>query len=197
MDPESKSPDPKELQELMARSGPRLKAYVRLKAGPILLERESADDLVQSVYRDILENFDRFGHGGEKGMHRWLFKTAERKIADRYEYYGAQKRDIRRESRLPAAPFSDTGSVEDEEQLLACYRGFYTPSQQAEAREELARFEWGFAKLPPEQQEVVLRAKLLGESRREIAEALDKSEEAVRAQLYRALSVLAAHMDDL
>lgn len=179
------------LDTLLERYLPGLRAYVRLRAGPRLLEKESSSDLVQSVCRDILENLDRFQFEGETGFRRWLFKTAQRKIADRYEFYGAKKRDMAREKR-PAVRSSAGG----DEALLECYRSFYTPSHQAMAREELARVEGAFLSLPEEQREVVVQAKILGLSRAEIAEAMGKSEGAVRTLLYRALARLSEVLED-
>ena len=179
------------LDVLLERYLPGLRAYVRLRAGPRLLEKESSSDLVQSVCRDILENLDRFQFEGETGFRRWLFKTAQRKIADRYEFYGAKKRDMAREKR-PALPTSSAG----DEAVLECYRSFYTPSHQAIAREELARVEQAFLSLPEEQREVVVQAKILGLTRAEIAEGMGKSEGAVRTLLYRALARLAEVLED-
>jgi len=179
------------LDILLERYLPGLRAYVRLRAGPRLLEKESSSDLVQSVCRDILENEKRFQFEGETGFRRWLFKTAQRKIADRYEFYGAKKRDMAREKR-PAARASAAG----DEALLECYRSFYTPSHQAMAREELARVEQAFSSLPEDQREVIVQAKIMGLTRSEIAESLGKTEGAVRTLLYRALARLSEVLED-
>lgn len=179
------------LDALLERYLPGLRAYVRLRAGPRLLEKESSSDLVQSVCRDILENEGRFQFDGETGFRRWLYKTAQRKIADRYEFYGAKKRDIAREKRQRG---KDSGG--DDAALLDCYRTFCTPSHQAMAREELTRVERAFASLPEEQREVIVQAKILGLTRPEIAESLGKTEGAVRTLLYRALARLSEILED-
>ena len=160
---------------------------MRLRAGPLLLEKESCSDLAQSVCRDVLENADRFRFGGVAGFRKWLYTTALRKIADRYEYYHAAKRDVAREQ-------STAASRQDE--ILGAYQGFFTPSQHAVAREELGRVEQAFVKLNEEQQQVILMAKLMGLPRAEIADELGKSEGAVRTLLSRSLAKLAQYLDD-
>lgn len=165
---------------LLERHLPALRAFVRLKAGGVLLDKESCSDLAQSVCRDVLEQADRFRFGGEAEFRRWLFTTAMRKIADRAEHWRAQKRDAGRER---------AGLDEQELRGLAA---FYTPSSHAVAREELARVEAAFALLAPEKQEVVLMARLMGMSHAEIAAAVGKSEVAVRSILSRALAELSA-----
>jgi RNA polymerase sigma factor (sigma-70 family) len=164
---------------LLQQHLPALRAFVRLKAGPMLLAKESCSDLAQSVCRDVLENADRFRFGGDAEFRKWLFTTAMRKIADRAEHWQAGKRHPARERG---------GLAEDE---IRGYAGIWTPSGQAAAREELARVEAGFGNLAPEKQEVILMARLMGMSHAEIAKELGKTEVAVRTMLSRALAELA------
>ncbi len=171
------------IDRLIERHLPGLRAYLRLRAGDLLLAQESSADLAQSVCREILENLDRFQYDGREGFRRWLYRTAQRKIADRYEYYRAQKRDVRRRR---------DASLDCE--ILETYSSFYTPSRQAAAREELERVERAFAELPEEQREVILLAKIVGLSRREIGEEMGRSEGAVRVLLSRGLANLAAKL---
>ncbi len=170
------------VEALLAQHLPALRAFVRLKAGAMLLAKESCSDLAQSVCRDILENAERFRFGGEPEFRKWLFTTAMRKIADRCEHWNAAKRHPGREES------------EIEEELLNGYRGVFTPSAQAVAREELARVEGAFDRLAPEKREVVMMARLMGLSHAQIAQELGKTEGAVRVMLHRALAELAEHL---
>jgi RNA polymerase sigma-70 factor, ECF subfamily len=158
---------------------PRIRAYVRLRTGAALLDHESRSDLVQSICRDLLENARRLHSDDVAGFQAWLFATAQRKLADRAAQWATQKRDPRREV------------AEADTDVLATCRGFFTPSQQAGAREELARVERALGELPEERREVILLAKVLGLSREEIGRRLGKSEGAVRVLLTRALADLA------
>jgi RNA polymerase sigma-70 factor (ECF subfamily) len=167
--------------ELLHRHLPGLSGFLRLRAGRLLLEKESCSDLAQSVCRDVLQNAGQFRFDGEAGFRKWLYTTALRKIADRYEYYLAAKRNAGREE--------DAASSREAETLHA-YAGFYSPSQQAAAREEVSRVESAFARLADDQQEVILMAKMMGLSRAEIAAELGKSEGAVRMLLSRSMARL-------
>lgn len=166
---------------LLQQHLPALRAFVRLKAGPMLLAKESCSDLAQSVCRDVLENAERFRFGGEAEFRTWLFTTAMRKIADRAEHWQAGKRDPAREHAAAT-------------EALSGYAAFYSPSGQAAAREELERVEAGFGKLAADKQDVILKARILGMSHAEIAKELGKSEGAVRTMLSRALAELAEHL---
>ena len=174
--------DAQAVAELLEQHLPALRAFVRLKAGPTLLAKESCSDLAQSVCRDVLENAERFRFGGEPEFRKWLFTTAMRKIADRAEHWGADKRNAARER----------GGLDEQE--LRGYASVYTPSNQAMAREELLRVERGFSQLSPEKQEVILMARLMGLSHAQIAAELGKTEVAVRSILSRALAELSSHL---
>ena len=85
--------DRRAFNELLALHLPGLRAWIRLRAGPVVRARESASDLAQSVCREVLDHLDRFAYGDEPGFRAWLYTTALRKIMNRHEYYAAEKRD--------------------------------------------------------------------------------------------------------
>jgi RNA polymerase sigma-70 factor (ECF subfamily) len=176
------------VRTLLERHLPGLRAFVRLNSGKLLRSRESCSDLVQSTCREILQNAGDFAYGGAEGFKRWLYRTALRKIAHRHDYWVAEKRDAGRE--ISAA----TGAPTEHADVLACYRAFYTPSQQAAAREELERVEAAFDRLPDAHRQVIVMAKILGLSRAEIAAEIGRSELAVRSLLSRALAQLASEL---
>jgi RNA polymerase sigma-70 factor (ECF subfamily) len=171
--------------ELLGRYLPELRAFVRLRAGPLVRAHESSSDIVQSVCREILEHQDRFRYPSESAFKRWLFTTALRKIASRGEYWTAQKRDARRQAQ-------GSGDSEARERELAlCYSSILSPSGQAMLREERERLEAAFERLSEEHREVITLAHLAGLSRAEIAAEMGRSEGAVRVLLHRALARLA------
>jgi RNA polymerase sigma-70 factor, ECF subfamily len=174
------------LATLLQRHLPWLRACVRLRMGPEIRANEASCDLVQSVCREILVHADRFQHGGEHGFRHWLFRTAQRKIADRADYYHAARRRAGRAVSLDA----------DDGELLQCYRTMCTPSRDASARETLARVEAAFDRLSEEHREVILGARVLGLPHRELATRLGKSEVAVRALLFRAMARLTELLGD-
>jgi RNA polymerase sigma-70 factor (ECF subfamily) len=176
--------DRRALNLLVERHLPELRAFVRLRAGEALRERESTSDLVQSTCRELLTHPDRFQFPNDQAFRRWLFTTATRKIADRADHYAAQRR-VKREEALANA------SGADDERMLACYQRFSSPSHRVTLQDEMAKIERAFDHLSEEQREVVTLAYLAHLSRKEIAEQLGKSENAVRITLHRALARLA------
>jgi RNA polymerase sigma-70 factor (subfamily 1) len=176
------------VEELLSRHLPGLRAFVRLRSGRLLREKESCSDLVQSVCREVLENLDRFQHGGENAFKQWLYRTALRKIGHRYDYWLADKRDPGRVRELSGAE-----SQAADAQLASAYASLVTPSRAAMAREELARIESAFEQLSEDHREVIVLARILGLSHAEIAREMQRSEVAVRGLLFRAL----AHLSEL
>lgn len=179
--------DRKALDTLLGDHLPELRAFVRLRTGPLLRARESTSDIVQSVCREVLEHADRFRFPGESAFRHWLFTTALRKISNRRDYYLAGKRDAQRE-----VPIDEGRRSNEDQRLLALYGSFSTPSDKAIVREEMERVEAAFEQLSEEQREVVTLAHVVGLSRAEIAERTGRSEGAVRGMLHRALVRLSA-----
>ena len=179
--------DRKAVDQLLGRYLPDLRAFVRLRAGPLVRARESSSDIVQSVCREVLEHMDRFRHPGENSFKRWLFTTALRKISNRRDYWTAQKRDALRDVPLGRAGASRSSG---DEGLMITYSSFVTPSGHAMLREEMERVEVAFEELSEEHREVITLAHVVGLSRAEIAEQMERSEGAVRVLLHRALARL-------
>lgn len=179
--------DPRAVEALLARYLPGLRAFIRLRSGPLVRAREESEDLAQSVCREILQNADRFQHGDEIGFRHWLFTTALRRIQNRHEYWKAQKRDAARD--VPMLAPDSSGD------LLGCYRSFTTPSQNAMAEEEARRIEDAFDKLSEEDREVITLSRIVGLSHREIGERTNRTEGAARVHLHRALIRLAELLD--
>lgn len=169
---------PDDVQRLVARYLPALRAFVRLRMGRELRATEESCDLVQSVAREVLQHADRFQHGGETGFREWLFTTAHRKVVNRLDHWRTAKRDLRQAQALELPG------------ELAGLGG--TPSQHASAREQLAQVEAAFDHLTDEQRDIVMQSRLLGMSHAEIAQRHGKTEVAVRQTLSRAMARLSA-----
>ena len=168
---------------------PGLRAFIRLRMGPVLRARESASDLSQSVCREVLHHMDRLQYPGEHAFKHWLYTTAMRKISNRHDYYTADKRDIQREQAVASTRSQTTeGSARSLSQL---YQTVYTPSRDAMAREHVEQVESAFDELSDEYREVIMLSRFMGLSRAEVAEAMGRTESSVRNLLHRALSRLA------
>ncbi len=171
---------------LLARHLPGLRAFVRLRMGPELRAGEESCDLVQSVCREVLQSAAQLQHGGEAGFRHWLYRTAQRKVADRAEFHTAAR----------CAPGRERALASDDDALLAQYRSVCSPSRAAAAREELARVEAAFDKLPAAQREAILGARLIGLTHAELAARMGRSKLAVRTLLCRGLARLTQLMAD-
>lgn len=180
--------DARALEALMDRHLPALRAFVRVRAGHVVRAHESSSDVVQSVCREVLENAERFQHPSEGAFRRWLFRTALRKLSDRRDYHLAEKRDAFR--RVPIGDASEDPNSIRESRLVDVYRSIATPSRQLAARDEIERVESALERLSEDEREVIVQAHLMGLSRAEIAESMDRSPGAVRVLLHRALAKL-------
>jgi RNA polymerase sigma-70 factor (ECF subfamily) len=178
----------KALETLFGRSLPQLVAFIRSRAGKALTARESALDLAQSVYREVLQDVDRIELRDEGAFRNWLFMAATRKVLDRVRYLHRERRDIGREQALPTA-----GA--EAEAALAGYASICTPSRHAAAHEELARVERAVQQLPEDQRDAVMMSRLMGLDYQQIAEQMGRSESSVRGLVARGLAALAEELE--
>jgi len=179
--------DREAVEQLLAAHLSRLRAFLRLRMGGAVRSRESTEDLVQSVCREALERLDGFEYRGEASFRHWLFQQAEHKVVDRARFYGRAKREGAREVQLDR----------EEAETLRGLESLFTPSRDAAAREELQRLEAAFAKLPPDQREVILLARIVGLPHPEIAQRMNRSVSATWTLLSRALAKLSTHLERL
>lgn len=170
------------LEELLVRHMPRLRAFIRLRAGPLARANDDSSDLVQSVCVEVLVKSPLLSFDNEAAFRHWLFTEATRKILKRARFHRAQKRDAQRAQSLDSA-------------IAACYSSFASPSQQLAAREQLERVEAAFDQLEERERELISLAYIVGLSRAQIGLRLGLSEGAVRTALHRALARLASEVD--
>jgi RNA polymerase sigma-70 factor, ECF subfamily len=167
--------DAASLDALLARYLPQLHAYVHARLSSDVRARESSMDVVQSVCRDLLAERGRFDFRGEERFRDWLFTSALNKIRDKHRFHQAARRDLRREA------------VEEADFGLTLARNLLSPSQDAIAEETVAAVRGALEALSPDHREVITLARIVGLPHRVIAEVLERSEEATRQLLGRAL----------
>jgi RNA polymerase sigma factor (sigma-70 family) len=172
---------PDAIEQLLVRHLPGLKAWLRLRMGPRLRARETPEDLVQSVAREVLGDLAGFEWRGEAAFRHWLYVKAQRKLIDRARFVAAGCRNPDKEQALDA----ESSGAALAEALVAA-----TPSAAAIAAEEIARIEGAFAELPPDYQEAISLHRLCGMDYPEIAVRMQRSEGAARNLVYRGLSKL-------
>jgi RNA polymerase sigma factor (sigma-70 family) len=157
----------------LARHLPPLQAYVQRRMGPRLSARESCDDIVQSVCRELLSAQARLEFPNDRALHQWLRTAAMHKILQKARHYRSQRRAVARE----VADASQVGDV--------CTP--LTPSREVSAREEVARFEAALACLSATDREVITMIKVAGLSHEEAAQRTGRTVVASRTMLRRAL----------
>lgn len=180
--------DPGAVDELLDRHLPGLRQYVRRNISPVVLAKESASDLVQSVCREVLKDLPGFSYQGEAAFRAWLYQAALRKLIDRQRYYRADKRDPAHE----AAVAGGVSMSRDELALLAGNLG--TPSGEAERQEDFGRLERGLAELNEADRRLLRMIFVEGLTHAQAAERLATAEVNTRKQLSRALARLSRHL---
>lgn len=182
---QARAQDRAAVEQLLVRHLPGLQAWLQLRMGASLRARETPEDLVQSVAREVLGGLGDFEWRGEAAFRHWLYTRAQHKLVDKARFVAAECRSPARERELP------------EEHSGAMVRPFgdlLTPSRDVVSAEEIARIEAAFAELPEDHQEAIGMKRLCGMDYPEIAERMGRSEGAVRNLVYRGLSRLALRL---
>ncbi len=179
--------NPAAIEALLVRHLPGLQGWLRLRMGALLRARETPEDLVQSVAREVLADLPSFQWRGEAAFRHWLYVKAQRKLVDKARFVGAERRSPAREQELASQPSSAGLGHAD---LL-------TPSREVQSQEELRRIEMAFAELPADYQEAISMQRLCGMDYGEIAVRMQRSEGAARNLVHRGLSRLALRLAEL
>jgi len=166
------------LDELLQSYLPQLHAFVRVRLGAKLHARESSLDVVNSVCRELLSARDAFDFRGEDRFRAWLFTTALNKVRERHRRLHSGMRDVEREE-----PASNLDS-------FAAFAPLLTPSQDAIGHETEHLLREALGALEEDHREVITLARLVQLPHRVIAEVMDRSEEATRKLLARAMRQL-------
>ncbi len=186
--------EPGALDQLIGEHLGDLRAFVRLQVDPRLRVRESQSDLVQSVCREVLEDLPGFEFRGAGSFRAWLFTAALNKVRQKGEFHRAQKRDVAREARAEAG---DDGRSSVGADLYATLCSLEpSPSQHAIAHEQALRIEQAMDRLPKDDREMLLLARVVGLTQREIAERMGVTEKAVSHRISRAGVRLLASLEE-
>ena len=185
----ARSGDRSALEELLVPELPRLLAYVRLRAGDKLASRETPEDLVQSVCREVVRDITSVKADSEEGFRAWLIGVAGNKLNAKRRFHEAAKR-----SKEQPGFWDDHTSVEPDE-LLGCYSLLVTPSREVAVEEELRRIESAFAALPENYRQVLLLVGVGGLSHEAAAGELGGTVESIKQLTYRARARFATLLD--
>jgi RNA polymerase sigma-70 factor (ECF subfamily) len=171
--------------------GARVHWIIRLRMGKELRSKLESTDLTQDALLSALGDLDNFTYKNEGDFLRWLSTIAENRLRDNLDKLHADKRDIRKEIQLgkPGAHTVSKSAVS-----LAPIEAT-TPSVIMSRKEELEKLEKAIDKLKPDYKQVIVLAKIEGFSYKEIADKLDKTSEAVRKLISRAMAALTTVFD--
>ena len=166
------------VEELVVRYLPELRAFLRLRIGARLGQRETPTDLAQSVCREVLQDVSAFRYQGDSSFKRWLFLHAQRKVASKGRFHGQERRSLDREESMSTEAFASAAA-----DLL-------TPSRDAMAKDELQVFAEVLESLPADQRDAIVLCRGLEMTSTEAAQELGKTANAVRICLHRGLARL-------
>lgn len=143
--------DREALNRLFGRYYDRVLRIVRLRLGPKLRERVDSEDILQETFAAAVTSFDRFEMRDEASLIRWLATLAARQINAAADHHGAQKRDARRHSSLPAIrPSAHTAELRFD--VVSSSTG---PLDRVAGQEELSVVEDCIRELPDEYRELI------------------------------------------
>lgn len=160
----------------------RLLSVVYLRMGPELRARLDPEDVLQEVAIEAIHSWHTLEDPANAGA--WLVTLARRKVARILrDQVGVAARDPKRERGIPTdLPLADRRSG---------------PATLADRNDRLALLEEALERLSDDHKEVIVLARIEGLSAREIAERMDRSENAIHLLLGRALKRLAEELKTL
>lgn len=169
------------LEELFARCGPRLLALIRLRLGPELRARLESRDVLAECLLKAFQKIDQVRESDGVSFLAWLSRIAENEMRDLADYHKRQRRDVRREVSLEDEPFAADIRSQTSRVMLD---------------EQLQQLEDALEKLETDHREVIVLRKMYEYSFPEISERMQRSPDACRMLLARAMTELTLAMDD-
>jgi RNA polymerase sigma-70 factor (ECF subfamily) len=142
-------------------------------------------DLVQDAFISALRSLRNFTYKDEGDFLRWISRIAENRIRDNVRKLRANKRNIRGEKSL-----NNKSTAQDRFSRIDGPVDTATPSRIMSERETFDKLVKATDKLKPEYREVIILTKIEGLSYKEAANKLEKSPDATRMLLSRALAAL-------
>lgn len=168
------------LEELFKRCGPRLLTLIRLRLGPDLRARLESRDVLAECLLTAFQKFDQLRKTDGASFQAWLARIAENEIKDLSDYHHRQRRDIRREEFL------------EDDHLVPDIRSL---TSRVIVDEQLQLLEQALETLENEHREVILLRKMYELNFLEIGERLERSPDACRMLLARAMTELTLAME--
>jgi RNA polymerase sigma-70 factor (subfamily 1) len=181
-----KQKDVAALSEYLVEIRKPLWAFIERQLGAGLRRKIEVDDVFQDVSVEAVRALADADFTAREPF-SWLCQIAERRIVDAHRhYFGAQKRDAKREVGL-GSPGGDSQHAAVIDLLVA---SMTSPTQAFSRKGREARLYEALAALDPLQREALRLRYIEGLSSKDIAARLEKSDGAVRVMLTRSLDRL-------
>jgi RNA polymerase sigma-70 factor (ECF subfamily) len=165
---------------LFNRVAERLLLYIRLRMGHALAARLEPGDVLQEAYAEAHRSMAGFEPDGERAFARWMYRIVDNRLLDLARHHGAQK-------RRPPAGFDPSSQVFA--RVAATDTG---PSTAFDRGEQEAQLALAMERLTNDERQAILLRHFQERTLSEIADALGRSETAVRRLLNRARLKLGA-----
>jgi RNA polymerase sigma-70 factor (ECF subfamily) len=171
--------------ELLNRCREYLCLLARFRLGPRLQAKLDASDLVQETLLKAHANKHQFRGTGQAELMAWLRQILANELAGAFRKYQTEARDMDRERSFQL----DLDASSD--RLHAWVAADQTsPSQHVSREEDVLRLAKALAQLPKDQRTCVELHHLQGYRVAEVAQLIQRGEEAVVGLLYRGLKNL-------
>ncbi len=179
------SGDPAALGRLLEQYRAYLTLMARLQIGRRLQGKADAADVVQEAFLEAARRFPQFRGRTEAELLGWLRQILASKLVELLRrYFGAQRRDVRREQDL-------TAELDQSSQCLGnLVAPDSSPSQQAARREQAVLLADALEQLPEHYREVIVLHHMEGLSLSEVARHMGRTPDGVEKLWARALARL-------
>lgn len=174
------------LAEFLKVNNRQLMAFISRRLGDGLRKKVEVEDIFQEVSAEAIRTITP-EWPGEREPFSWLCHLSERKIVDAHRHhFEAQKRDAGKERALEAR--SPGGQEIGMVNMLV--KSMTTPSAAFSRNAREARLHEALQQLKEDQREAVRLKYIENKPSKEIAEALGKSDAAIRVMLTRTMKQL-------
>jgi RNA polymerase sigma-70 factor (ECF subfamily) len=180
------------LGKLLEHYRPYLGLIARLKADQQMRRKIDDSDLVQDTCLSAHKDFARFRGSTEKEFTAWLREIMAHAAANLFRDHQRQKRDIRNERHLYTLLSQSSQRLE-----RALSTTDSSPSLRAERRERAVLLANALAELPDDYREVIVLRELEGKSVSEVAEAMERTPNAIQKLWARAVVQLRGRLQRL
>lgn len=183
--------DPVALKLLLAKTRPRLRAYIAVQVPADLARVVDAEDIVQETHVEVFQRIGRFEPRGPDSFFRFTAVIAVNLLRNAIKKHRAVKRGSGR-GRLEQRKRNIEDSTVELFDLLAGYDR--TPSRSVARGEAIHAVKDALGNLPEHYQQAIQLVDLEGKPVREVASVMGKTERAIHGLRRRALKLLQSRL---